>query len=127
MAEGGSEIKEREAIAGERMKASTGEVCEKNGEAFEGRYSRSELEALRYLDVEEQQRRWESIYQGLGVIVARELDQLAVEKHHKQPRKSTDRQQNTGKKKRPAANSGIMPFLHFLFLYTVSNSPLSKV
>eukprot|EP00268_Persea_americana_P049245 TRINITY_DN5265_c0_g1_i1.p1 TRINITY_DN5265_c0_g1~~TRINITY_DN5265_c0_g1_i1.p1 ORF type:complete len:441 (-),score=100.77 TRINITY_DN5265_c0_g1_i1:178-1500(-) len=118
--EGGSETAGREAIAsGEEMKSATehqvaGEAnspkgC-KLGEVLKGRYSRSELEALRLVDVEEQQRRWDSIYQGLGVVVAGEFDQMAAEKHHKLAHKSTDRRKNSGKRKHTAANSGVVCF-----------------
>lgn len=131
--ESSSETAGREAIAsGEEMKSATkhqvaGEAnspkgC-KLGEVLKGRYSRSELEALRLVDVEEQQRRWDGIYQGLGVVVAGEFDQMAAEKHHKQAHKSTDRRKNSGKKKHTAANSGIISFLYCLFFVHISLCP----
>lgn len=136
--EGGSETAGREAIAyGEEMKSATEHQVSGEANSPKGcklgevlklryRYSRSELEALRLVDVEEQQRRWDSIYQGLGVVVAGEFDQMAAEKHHKQAHKSTDRRKNSGKKKHTAANSGIMSFLYCLFFVHISLCPAAQ-
>ena len=76
--EGGTETTGIEAIAsGEEMKSTTGhQVAGKANspkgcklrEVLKGRYSKIELEALRLVDVEEQQRRWDIIYKGLGVV-----------------------------------------------------------
>lgn len=46
------------------------------GETKQRIYSRSEMEALRFLDVDAQRRMWNAVYAGLEVIVALEYKRL---------------------------------------------------
>lgn len=83
---------------GNELSFDAGQICQKKGERSKRSYSRSELEALRYVNGEEQQKMWREIYQGLGVV-AGELDQITAAKHQNKNPKSTNRQLCTRKKK----------------------------
>ncbi|KAL5991011.1 hypothetical protein ACLOJK_011917 [Asimina triloba] len=67
------------------------------GNGFRRRYSRTELEALRYADIQEQQMRWNETYIALEPSVAQELDEISLP-NQKRSQKKADRQQLLGKK-----------------------------
>ncbi|XP_058102350.1 uncharacterized protein LOC131246343 isoform X2 [Magnolia sinica] len=66
-------------------------VYEEKGKRPKRCYSRSELQALRYMNGEEQNKIWNEIYQGLAPVVAWELDQIAAYKNQKQGLRNADR------------------------------------
>ncbi|XP_072950820.1 uncharacterized protein [Typha angustifolia] len=71
---------------------------------FKKRYSRSEMEALRFVGVGEQREKWEEVYRGLDSGVSRELDGLsAVESKKNKKNKGGGR---GGKKKEPSVTVG---------------------
>ncbi|XP_077250652.1 uncharacterized protein LOC143890030 [Tasmannia lanceolata] len=74
-------------------------VCERKGNGSKRSYSRTDLEALRFLNSEEQLKCWNEIHKGLGAIVAQELDQMAEAKQPKQGHRNIDRRQHVGRKK----------------------------
>ncbi|KAF6143768.1 hypothetical protein GIB67_035673 [Kingdonia uniflora] len=51
------------------------------------RYKSSDMEAFRFVNVEEQRKLWNAIYVGLELIVAREFDNLAAERSSIMPQK----------------------------------------
>ncbi|XP_061992654.1 uncharacterized protein LOC133710566 [Rosa rugosa] len=60
-------------------------------------YSRMELEAMRFVNLAEQRKLWEHVYNGLGPVVAREYDDLAVSKHQKNIQFNSDHRKRYGK------------------------------
>nr|GEW58381.1 hypothetical protein [Tanacetum cinerariifolium] len=50
--------------------------CDKRGDRARIAYLKDEIEALRYVGVEEQKRKWSEVYCGLGDVVAKEYDCL---------------------------------------------------
>ncbi|GKE55299.1 hypothetical protein Tco_1494484, partial [Tanacetum coccineum] len=50
--------------------------CDKRGDRVRVEYLKDEIEALRYVGVEEQKRKWSEVYYGLGDVVAKEYDCL---------------------------------------------------
>nr|GEX56504.1 hypothetical protein [Tanacetum cinerariifolium] len=44
--------------------------CDKRGDRARVAYLKYEIEALRYVDVEEQRKKWSEVYCGLGDVVA---------------------------------------------------------
>uniref|UniRef100_A0A2N9ELG7 Gem-associated protein 2 n=1 Tax=Fagus sylvatica TaxID=28930 RepID=A0A2N9ELG7_FAGSY len=70
----------------------------KSGDGTKKVYSRKEMEALRFANLEEQRKNWKEIYEGLGAAVAREYEDLASSKHQKQIRVNFDPRQHFGKK-----------------------------
>ncbi|CAI0397170.1 unnamed protein product [Linum tenue] len=48
-----------------------------------GKYSRKELEEMRFLNIVEQRRIWSSIYNGLGAAVVKEYEELACSRNQK--------------------------------------------
>lgn len=54
------------------------------------KYMRVELEALRYVEILEQRKLWKEVYDRLGADVAREYEDLANIKHHKNIRVDFD-------------------------------------
>ncbi|XP_024197976.1 uncharacterized protein LOC112201179 isoform X1 [Rosa chinensis] len=60
-------------------------------------YSRMELEAMRFVNLAEQRKLWEHVYNGLGPVVAREYDDLAVSKHQKNIQFNSDHRKRHGK------------------------------
>ncbi|CAA6663954.1 unnamed protein product [Spirodela intermedia] len=67
--------------------------CGTSGEGMVTRYPRGDLEALRFADVDEQQRKWHQVYQGLDSGVSQEYDKLAedgqkkMNRNQEQPRR----------------------------------------
>ncbi|MCL7042294.1 hypothetical protein MKW94_004070 [Papaver nudicaule] len=62
------------------MLAEAKNVCEKKSDGSKRKYSRSEMEALRFENSDQQRQIWREIYTGLGPIVAKELNRLAEDK-----------------------------------------------
>ncbi|PWA34736.1 gem-associated protein 2 [Artemisia annua] len=50
--------------------------CDKRGDRVRVAYLKDEIEALRYVGVEEQRKKWSEVYCGLGDVVAKEYDCL---------------------------------------------------
>jgi hypothetical protein len=93
-------------------------ACRKSGDGTKKVYSRKEMEALRFANIEEQRKNWKEIYEGLGAAVAREYEDLASSKHQKQIRVNFDPRQHFGKKElAPAILSKYCYFFHFLCCY----------
>ncbi|XP_030470339.1 uncharacterized protein LOC115688604 [Syzygium oleosum] len=59
------------------------DACQTKGDGTERRYSREEMEALRFVNISEQRKFWREIYNGLGPV-AREYANLASSKHQAQ-------------------------------------------
>ncbi|KAL6191441.1 hypothetical protein ACLB2K_037832 [Fragaria x ananassa] len=53
-----------------------------SGGAKKKKYSRMELEALRFVNPAGQKKLWKHVYNGLGAVVAREYDHLAISMQH---------------------------------------------
>ncbi|KAL5998121.1 hypothetical protein ACLOJK_009056 [Asimina triloba] len=62
----------------------------KRGERPKRRYPRSKLLELRYMNIDQQKRRWNEIYQGLSPAVAKEYNQIAACYDQKQRHKDAD-------------------------------------
>ncbi|KAK3204539.1 hypothetical protein Dsin_018585 [Dipteronia sinensis] len=80
-----SRRKAKDTKRNERMKNMTPimedqDGCLKNGEQSLKMYSRQEMEALRFVNIVEQRKLWNTIYTGLGLEVSNEYDQLANSK-----------------------------------------------
>ncbi|KAA8527309.1 hypothetical protein F0562_034594 [Nyssa sinensis] len=72
--------------------------CEKKGEETKRIYSRREMEALRFVNVESQRKKWIEVYCGLGPAVTREYESLVECKHQKHTRLNFDPRKRLGKK-----------------------------
>ncbi|XP_010057067.2 uncharacterized protein LOC104444959 [Eucalyptus grandis] len=59
------------------------DACRTKGDGTKRRYSREEMEALRFVNISEQRKFWREIYNGLGPV-AREYANLASSKHQAQ-------------------------------------------
>ncbi|XP_030520868.1 uncharacterized protein LOC115734288 [Rhodamnia argentea] len=59
------------------------DACRTEGDGTKRRYSREEMEALRFVNISEQRKLWREIYNGLGPV-AREYANLASSKHRAQ-------------------------------------------
>ncbi|KDP42852.1 hypothetical protein JCGZ_23794 [Jatropha curcas] len=70
---------------------------QKNGHPLR-KYSREEMEALRFVNVVEQRKLWRDTYTGLGDAVVKEYDDLAGSRHHKNIHLNFDPRQHYGKK-----------------------------
>ncbi|XP_058094065.1 uncharacterized protein LOC131240065 [Magnolia sinica] len=90
-------------------------VCEKE-KGSKRSYLRSELEALRYVKIEEQQSRWNEIYLGLGPVVSREFDQISLANQN-QSHKNAGKRQSLGKKKEAAK---VLDEVHFQSMEMIS-------
>lgn len=79
-------------------------LCKQNVDGSKIVYSRKEMEALRFVNVEAQREMWKEIYDGLGFAVAAEYDDLAscnhqkVSKHQKHIRLNFDPRKRFEKK-----------------------------
>ncbi|CAK9171284.1 unnamed protein product [Ilex paraguariensis] len=86
-------------------------VYEKKGDEAKTVYSRREMQAMRYVDMEEQRKKWIEVYCGLGPAVAREYDGLV------------ECQQQHRKKMVPPAILSMCSFsyfdVHFMFLFDI--------
>ncbi|XP_043710487.1 uncharacterized protein LOC122659441 [Telopea speciosissima] len=74
-------------------------VCLKKGDGSKISYSRNELEALRFVHVEEQQIIWTEIHHRLGPSVAQELKGMAGTKHQRQGSRNVEHHRGIVKKK----------------------------
>ncbi|MQL94193.1 hypothetical protein Taro_026849 [Colocasia esculenta] len=70
----------------------------KTGERLARRYTRSVLEALRFVDVDKQREKWDAIYKGLDSIASREYDEVLTSSQ-KKVNWNYDQQQRQEKKK----------------------------
>ncbi|XP_038989669.1 uncharacterized protein LOC120113061 [Phoenix dactylifera] len=69
------EIEEKDGEVGLRG-VNSESVCGNKGNGLVRRYSRSEMEALRFVGTGEQRQKWKEVYQKLGSVVAQEYDGL---------------------------------------------------
>nr|XP_010930173.1 uncharacterized protein LOC105051424 [Elaeis guineensis]XP_029122397.1 uncharacterized protein LOC105051424 [Elaeis guineensis] len=69
------ESEEKNGEVGSRG-VNSGSVCGNKEKGLVRRYSRSEMEALRFVGTEEQRQKWKEVYQKLGSVVAQEYDGL---------------------------------------------------
>ncbi|KAF8402261.1 hypothetical protein HHK36_013213 [Tetracentron sinense] len=74
-------------------------ASQNKGDGTKRSYSRTELQALRFMDGEKQGVTWKKIYLGLQPVVARQLDSM----HQKQGCRNVDYRRNFGKKKEAGA------------------------
>ncbi|CAL5391835.1 unnamed protein product [Camellia sinensis] len=79
---------------------------EKKGDGTKRAYSREEVEALRFVNLESQQKKWVEVYCGLAPIVAREYDGLIDCNHQKHIQINFDPRKQFGKKKKTPAVLG---------------------
>ncbi|XP_028111076.1 uncharacterized protein LOC114309532 [Camellia sinensis] len=79
---------------------------EKEGDGTKRAYSREEVEALRFVNLESQQKKWIEIYCGLAPIVAGEYDGLIACNRQKHIQINFDPRKQSGKKKKTPAVLG---------------------
>ncbi|XP_028100602.1 uncharacterized protein LOC114299969 isoform X1 [Camellia sinensis] len=79
---------------------------EKKGDGTKRAYSREEVEALRFVNLESQQKKWIEIYCGLAPIVAGEYDGLIACNHQQHIQINFDPRKQFGKKKKTPAVLG---------------------
>ncbi|KAK9903709.1 hypothetical protein M0R45_001036 [Rubus argutus] len=80
--------------------------CVKNGTGAKITYSRMEMEAMRFVNLAEQRKLWKDVYNGLGPVVAREYDDLAISKHQKNIHINSDHRKRFGKMEEAPGNLG---------------------
>ncbi|CAL5337026.1 unnamed protein product [Camellia sinensis] len=80
---------------------------EKEGDGIKRAYSREEVEALRFVNLESQQKKWIEVYCGLAPIVAGEYDGLIACNRQKHIQINFDPRKQSGKKKKTPAVLGL--------------------
>nr|DAD26732.1 TPA_asm: hypothetical protein HUJ06_028200 [Nelumbo nucifera] len=75
------------------------DICPMKPDQCKISYSRNEMDALRFVDVERQQTMWKEIYNALEPVVAKELDGMTRCKQQTQRHRNVDNRQRPGKKK----------------------------
>ncbi|XP_019175314.1 PREDICTED: gem-associated protein 2-like [Ipomoea nil] len=78
----------------EEVRQDCGKLTKEDKKGF---YSRKELEAMRFVSLEEQKKKWIEVYCGLGADVQKEYDGLLRSIHQKQPLVDFDPRRKSGK------------------------------
>ncbi|KAF5192828.1 hypothetical protein FRX31_017585 [Thalictrum thalictroides] len=87
-------------VKGKVSETHVNKFCQKKGDGAKIRYSRNEMESLRFLNVEEQQRMWtEVLYLRMGPVVAREYQDIDGTKSQKQCSDNVVNRQRSVKRK----------------------------
>lgn len=104
-------------------------VCLKKADGSKRSYSRKEMQALRFVNSYEQRQIWREIYTGLGPVVARELNAMAVLNFHKgmstRNGGMNNQHQHAGKKRENSSILGMSYFLVIIF-YAFRNYVFQK-
>ncbi|KAJ4839337.1 hypothetical protein Tsubulata_029972 [Turnera subulata] len=69
----------------------------RNGDRVQRKYSREEMQALRFVNIVEQRKMWRDIYTGLGNAVVKEYDGLGITKHQGNTRSNFDPSRRFGR------------------------------
>lgn len=95
--------------------------CGASAEQMVRRYPRDELEALRFADVDEQQKKWREVYHGLDSGVSQEYSEMAedgqkkLNRNQEQPMRWERRKEPIGGKSKLTIPSILEYMLHFSF------------
>ncbi|EHA8589066.1 hypothetical protein COCNU_scaffold007880G000070 [Cocos nucifera] len=87
------EIEEKDVEVGSRG-VNSGSVCGNKEKGLVRRYSRSEIEALRFVGTGEQRQKWKEVYQKLGSVVAQEYDGLWASNPQKKKKHGGKKKEN---------------------------------